>query len=82
MSQKALKLSALNLQYPKRNGPNCCKFAYSPPNFFEQISSGNLSLIVNQYENIIITGHLNISLLDPINDTRNYFSDLRDTYFH
>ena len=47
--------------------------------FFEQISS-SLSLIVNQYENIIVTGDLNINLLDPINDTKNYFSDLTDKF--
>ena len=57
--------------------------AYRPPNFeksfFEQISS-SLSLIVNQYENMIVTGNLNINLLDPISGTKNYLSDLRDSF--
>ena len=46
---------------------------------FEQISS-SLSLIVNQYENIIVTGDLYINPLHPISGTNNYFSDLRDTF--
>ena len=41
-------------------------------NFFEQISS-SLSLIVNQYENIMVTGDLNINLLNTISDTRSYY---------
>ena len=59
-------------------------FAYRPSNFekkflFEQISSC-LSLIENQYENITVTGDLSTNLLDPISDTKSYFSDLRDTF--
>ena len=46
---------------------------------FEQISS-SLSLIVNQYENIIVTGDLYINPLHPISGTNNYFSDPRDTF--
>ena len=72
----------MNLQHPKRSGVYC--FANRPPNFekkslFEQISS-SLSLTVNQYENVIVTGDLNIKLLDLISDTKNYFSDLRDKF--
>ena len=57
---------------------------YMPPyfekkSFFEQISS-SLSLIVNQYENFITIGNLNINILDLINDTKNHFSDLKDTF--
>ena len=59
-------------------------FANRPPNFekksfFEQVSN-SLILIVNQCENIIVTGNLNINLLDSISDTKNYFSDLRETF--
>ena len=50
---------------------------YMPPyfekkSFFEQISS-SLSLIVNQYENFIAIGNLNINILDLINDTKKSF---------
>ena len=36
--------------------------------------------MVNKYENILITGDLNINLLDQKCDTANHFSDLRDTF--
>ena len=42
--------------------------------------SSSLNLIINQCENIIVTGDLNINILDAISDTKNYFSDLRDTF--
>ena len=54
-------------------------FAYRPPNlekksFFEEISN-SLFLIVNKYENFVLTGDLTINLLDPKSDTH-----LRDTF--
>ena len=59
-------------------------FASRPSNFerksfFHQISS-SLSLFVNQYENIIVASDLNITLLDPISDTKYHLSDLGDTF--
>ena len=62
----------------------CILFAYRPPNFekksfFEEISN-SLSLIVNKYDNILLAGDVNINLLDPKSDTKNHFSDLRDTF--
>ena len=58
--------------------------AYRLPNFelksfFEQISS-SLSPVVNQYVNIIVTGELNMNLLDLISDAKKYFFDLRDIF--
>ena len=59
-------------------------FAYRPPNFeknsFFEETSNSLSLIVNKYDNILLAGHVNINLLDPNSDTKNHFSDLRDTF--
>ena len=62
----------------------CILFAYRPPNFekksFFEETSNSLSLIVNKYDNILLAGDVNINLLDPNSDTKNYFSDLRDTF--
>ena len=59
-------------------------FAYRPPNFekksFFEETSNSLSLIVNKYDNILLAGDVNINLLDPNSDTKNHFSDLRDTF--
>ena len=62
----------------------CVLFAYCPPSlernsFFEKILS-SLSLIINQHENTIVTGDLNIRVLDLIRDTKNNFYDLRDIF--
>ena len=59
-------------------------FACRPPkfekkSFFERMSS-SLSLIVNHCENIIVNGDLNINFLNAISETRNYFSDMRETF--
>ena len=62
----------------------CILFAYRPPNFekksFFEETSNSLSLIVNKYDNILLAGDVNINLLDPNSDTKNHFSDLRDTF--
>ena len=70
-----MKLSALNLQYPKRSGVYCLLIGLL---LNGQISS-SLSLVVNQHENITVTGDLNINLSDTINDTKDNFYDPGDT---
>ena len=55
----------------------CILFGYRPPNlekksFFEEISN-SLFRIVNKYENFVLSGDLNINLLDPKSDTTQSF---------
>ena len=62
----------------------CILFAYRPPNldkntFFSEISN-NLSLIINEYENVIVAGDLNIDLSNTKTLSENHVSDLRDTF--
>ena len=62
----------------------CVFFACRPPKqdkntFFLQISK-NLNLIVNEYENIIVAGDLNIDLSNSKDFSENHISDLRDTF--
>ena len=59
-------------------------FGYRPESidrrlFFEEINK-TLSSAVNNYENIIVAGDLNIDLSQPNNDTNHYLSDLCDTF--
>ena len=62
----------------------CILFAYRPPNFekmyFFEETTNSLSLIVNKYDSILLAGDVNINLLVPNSDTKNHFSDLRDTF--
>ena len=62
----------------------CILFGYRPPNldkntFFSEISN-NLSLIINEYENVIVAGDLNIDLSNTKTLSENHVSDLRDIY--
>ena len=62
----------------------CILFAYRPPNldkntFFSEISN-NLSLIINEYEIVIVAGDLNIDLSNTKTLSENHVSDLRDTF--
>lgn len=70
-----MKLSALNLQYPKRRGVYCLLIGL----LLNGEISSSLSLIVNQHENITVTGDLNINLSDMINDAKDNFYDPGDT---
>ena len=36
--------------------------------------------MVNKDDSILLAGDVNINLLDPNSDTKNHFSDLRDTF--
>ena len=78
-SQKPLKLSAFNLQYPKRSGVHSLPKGLQifKKAFLKEIKpmqiSTNVSLILSQYGNIIVAGELIISLLGPISYTKNYF---------
>lgn len=82
MNLKPLKSFVLNLQFPKSNGLfylQVCLQVSSKKSFVEEILS-NLSIIVNQYENIFVAGDLNVDLLNPKCDLESYFSDLRDKF--
>lgn len=60
-------------------------FAYRPPiesnksTFFDELTS-TLNQGVNNYDNIILSGDLNIDLLNKQKDTNNYLSDFMDTF--
>ena len=60
-------------------------FAYRPPQenkkyaFFNELNE-ILSKAVNNYENVIVIGDLNIYVSDPDKDRNNYLSDFVDTF--
>lgn len=60
-------------------------FAYRPPNeenkhiFFNEISN-TLNKALNLYDNILVTGDLNIDFCNDIKDTNNFLNDLIDTF--
>ena len=60
-------------------------FAYRPPQennkyvFFNELTE-TLSKAVNNYENIIVIGDLNIDVSDPDKDRNNYLSDFVDSF--
>ena len=68
MKQKCLKLYVLSSLFLKRN------VAYSL--FFREINL-SLSTIVNEYNNIMLIGDLN---LNTKSENNNYYSDLCDTF--
>ena len=47
--------------------------------FFNELNE-TISKAVNNYENIIITGDLNVDVSDPDKDRDNYLSDFVDTF--
>ena len=47
--------------------------------FFNELNE-TLSKTVNSYENLTVTGDLNIDVSDPVKDGHNYLSDLVDTF--
>ena len=47
--------------------------------FFREISA-SLNKIINEYENVLLAGDVNIGLLNNSNDQTNNFSDLKDTF--
>ena len=63
----------------------CITFAYRPPynsnkdGFFKELNK-SLSIIARKYENVLLVGDLNIDILDKKKDSKNYLSDLRDTF--
>ena len=63
----------------------CVAFAYRPPynsskdGFFKELNK-SLSNITRKYENVLIFGDLNIDILDKKKDSKNYLSDLCDTF--
>ena len=63
----------------------CVVFAYRPPRninknlFFKELSN-NLNQITNKYENFMLIGDLNVDTLDKTKDTKNYFSEMCDTF--
>ena len=60
-------------------------FVYRPPynsnkgGFFKELNK-SLSNITRKYENALVVGDLNIDILDKKKDSKNYLSDLRDTF--
>ena len=63
----------------------CISFAYRPPynsnknSFFKELNK-SLSNIARKYENVLLIGDLNIDILDKKRDSKNYLSDLCDTF--
>ena len=63
----------------------CVTFAYRPPynsnkdGFFKELNK-SLSNITRKYENVLVVGDLNIDILDKKKDSKNYLSDLCDTF--
>ena len=63
----------------------CVIFAYRLPynsnkdGFFKELNK-SLSNITRKYENALVVGNLNIDILDKIKDSKNYLSDLCDTF--
>ena len=63
----------------------CILFAYRPPSidkeeFFDEISV-NLNKILGIYDNIILTGDLNIDELKPCSDfSKNHLFDMKDIF--
>ena len=62
----------------------CILFAYRPPNFsktefFEKISV-TLNKALNEYDNLLQAGDLNINTSRPTSDSFNHLSDLNDTF--
>ena len=62
----------------------CILFAYCPPNFsktkfFEEISV-TLNKALNEYNNLLLAGDLNINTLRPTSNSSNHLSDLNDTF--
>ena len=47
--------------------------------FFREISA-SINKIINEYENVLLAGDVNIGLLNNSNDQTNNFSDLSDTF--
>ena len=47
--------------------------------FFREISV-SLNKIINEYENVLLAGYVNVGLLNNSNDQANNFSDLKDTF--
>ena len=62
----------------------CILFAYRPPNFsktefFEEIYV-TLNKALNEYDNLLLAGDLNINTLRATSDSSNHLSDLNDTF--
>ena len=58
--------------------------SYRPPNFsktefFEEISV-TLNKALNEYDNLLLAGDLNINTLRPTSDSSDHLSDLNDTF--
>ena len=49
------------------------------PTFFNEVSNA-LNKAVNKYDNILVTGHLNIDFSDSKMDTNNYLGDFIDSF--
>ena len=63
----------------------CVTFAYRPPynsnkyGFFKELDK-SLSNITRKYENVLVDGDLNVDILDKKKDSKNYLSNLCDTF--
>ena len=62
----------------------CILFAYRPTKFsknafFEEIFV-TLNKVLNEYDNLLLVGDLNINTWRPISDSCNHLSDLNDTF--
>ena len=63
----------------------CLTFAYRPRHncnndgFFKE-QNQSLSNIARKYENVVLVGDLNTDILDKKKDSKNYLSDLCDTF--
>ena len=63
----------------------CITFAYKPPynsnkdSFFTKLNK-SLSNIARKYENALLVGDLKIDILDKKRDSKNYLTDLCDTF--
>ena len=79
---KNIETICIELTIPKKSGVFCLHTdlqTLKKKSFFEETSNSS-SLIVNKYDNILLAGDVNINALDPNSDTKNHFSDLRDTF--
>ena len=82
MKQEKWKLLALKSLLLRKKW--CILCAYLPPNiskteFFEQISV-TLDKALNEYDNLLLAGDLNINPLRPTPDSSDHLSDLIDTF--
>ena len=63
----------------------CVTFADRPPynsnkgSFFKELNK-SLGNVTRKYENVPVVGDLNIDILDKKKDSKNYLSDLCDTF--